>query len=158
MLSRYHHRINSHWLTIFISKGHLTLGIRAQPGQHTILAQLCLTLHQSVGIVDWRRHQHIGLVAGITKHQALIAGTDIFIFGFVDTLSNIIRLLTNRIEHRTGLAIKADIRTVVANTGNYIANNLLEIDIGIGANFTGNNGHASFDHSLYRDTGVRIIF
>ena len=157
MLCRQHYGINRHRLAILISQSYLTLGVGTQPGQHTILAQLGLALHQTVSIVDRCRHQYSSFVTRITKHQALIASANIFVLSLVDTLGNIPRLLANGVEHGAGIAIKAYIGTVVADAGNHIANNLLEIYIGIGAHFSGNNRHAGFDHGLYGNPGVRIV-
>ena len=109
MLGREDNRIDGYWNTSFISQCYLAFCIRTQPGQHTVFTQLCLALDQSMSVVNRRGHQHISLVAGIAKHQALIAGTNIFVFSGIDSLSNITRLFADCIEYRTGIAIEANL-------------------------------------------------
>ena len=74
MLGRQNHGLNADRAIVFISEAELALGIRAQPRQGAVLAHLGLAFHQPVGIGDRCRHQHIGLVAGVTEHQALVTG------------------------------------------------------------------------------------
>ena len=83
MLGRQHHGLDADRAVVFISKGELALGVRTQPRQGAVLAHLGLAFHQPVGIGDRRRHQHIGLVAGVAEHQPLVAGTLFAVFRLV---------------------------------------------------------------------------
>ena len=52
----------------------LRFRIGPQPRQTAVSAHFRLALHQPVGVIDRERHQHVGLVASVAEHQALIAG------------------------------------------------------------------------------------
>ena len=75
--------------------GELGFGIGAQPRQKTAFAHFALALHQAVAVVDGKRHQYGGFVAGIAEHQALVACAlvQIHALAFVDALGYIGRLL-----------------------------------------------------------------
>ena len=45
-----------------------------------------------MGVVDRRRHQRRGLVAGIAEHDALVAGTLVLVAGGIDALGDMGRL------------------------------------------------------------------
>ncbi len=157
MLSRQNNRINGDGFAVFVAQCDLTFRVWTQPRQNTVFAQTRLAFHQPMGVINGRRHQHRRFVAGVAKHQTLVASTDIFVLALVDALGNIAGLLAYRIKYRAGITIETHVRAVVTDVRNHIADNLLKIDIGIGAHFTGNNRHACFNQRLHGDTGVRII-
>ena len=80
-----------HGFAIDIVDRKLTLGIRAEPRQTAILAHFSLALHQAVRVVDRQRHERRCFVAGVTKHQTLVASALVEIdpLTFVNALCNI---------------------------------------------------------------------
>ncbi len=77
VLARQHHGVNAVRFAVHIAHGDLALGVRPQERHATIFAQLGLALHQTVGVVNGRGHQLGRFIAGITKHQALVAGAGV---------------------------------------------------------------------------------
>ena len=63
------------------STGDLALAVRAQIAHLAVLAHLGQALGQLVGQADGHGHQLRGLVAGITEHHALVAGTAHLVVG-----------------------------------------------------------------------------
>ena len=60
-----------------------------------------------MGKLNGGRHQHIRLMGGITKHQALVTGTLLFRARAVNALGDFGGLFAKHIDNRTGGTIKA---------------------------------------------------
>ena len=73
VLSRQHHCFNADWFMVFINHGDLAFCIWPQPGKLAGFAHCCLTLHQLMRQCNRGGHQHVGFIAGIAEHQALVA-------------------------------------------------------------------------------------
>ena len=56
---------------ILILNRDLTLCIRPQPGQYSVLPHLSLPLHQPMRIGDGHRHEYTGFITGIAEHWAI---------------------------------------------------------------------------------------
>ncbi len=157
VLSGQHHRVHRHRLAVFIAQGYLALGVRTQPAEPAVLAQLRLALHQPVGEVDRRRHQRVGFVGGVAEHQALVAGALFLVLGFVDAHGDVRGLLADAVEHRAGGAVEAHVGAVVADVQNHLADDVFQFHIGAGAHFAGNDGHTGLDHGLHGHAGVGVV-
>ena len=146
-------------LAVHIAHGDLTLGVRAQKGQTTILAQLCLALDQSVRVVDGRRHQFGRFVAGVAKHQALIAsaGVQMIIGGVVHTLGNIVALLVIGHQYRTTPVINAVVGVVVAYALQGVSRHLDVIHMGVGGDLTGQHHQTGVAQGLGGDAGFGVL-
>ena len=142
---------------VFVAEGHLRFGIRAQPRQHTVAAHFRLPLNQTVRVGNRRGHQGRCFVAGIAKHQALVAGTLFAFFFAIHALGDVGRLLADDVQHGTGCAVEADVGAVVADVGNGLAHDALQIHPGGGGDFAGDHRHAGFDEGFAGDTGIRIL-
>ena len=57
--------------------------------------------------MNWRGHEHVGLIGSKTKHQPLIASALVGFIGLVRAQRNVGRLLSNGIDHGAGVAVKA---------------------------------------------------
>src|SRR5690606_7611559 len=145
VLGGQHHGIDADHLAAVVTAGDLGLGVRAQPGQQAGLAGLGLALDQAVAEDDRRRHQHIGLVAGVAEHQALVAGALVFRLGAVDTLVDVRGLLANDVDDAAGGAVETDVRAGVANVADHLAGDLFQVDPGAGGHFAGDDGDAGLD-------------
>ncbi len=157
VLGGQHHRIDADHLAAFVAAGHLGLGVRAQPWQQAGLARLGLALDQAVGEADRRRHQHVGLVAGVAEHQALVAGALVFRLGPVDALVDVHRLLADDVQHAAGGAIEADVGAVVADVDDDLAHQLFQVDPGGGGDFTGDDRHAGLDQGFACHASVLVL-
>ncbi|MNZ56764.1 hypothetical protein D3C78_747170 [compost metagenome] len=157
VLGGQHDGVDADHAAVFITAGDLGLGVRAQPGQQARLAGFGLALHQTVGEADRRRHQHVGFVAGIAEHQALVAGALIFGLGAVDTLVDVGGLLANDVEDAAGGAIETDVGAVVADVDDDLAHQLFQVDPGGGGDFTGDDGDTGLDQGFAGDAGVLVL-
>ncbi len=92
-------------LAVDIAKGDLALGVGQKPGGGAVAlaAQLAHPPQDQVGIIERRRHQPVGLAAGIAEHDALIARPLVLVAGGVDALGDV-----------GGLAVQQDLDLRVA--------------------------------------------
>jgi hypothetical protein len=75
VLGGQHDGVDARWPAIrIVLDRDLALGVRTQPRQHALLAQLRLTLHEPMREHDRHRHELAGFVDGEAEHQPLIAG------------------------------------------------------------------------------------
>src|SRR5690606_24701427 len=152
-----HHGVDAHHLAAFIAAGDLALGVRAQPRQQAGLAGLGLALDQAVAEHDGRGHQHVGLVAGVAEHQALVAGALVLRLGAVHALGDVHGLLADDVDDTAGGAVEADFGAGVADVADHVADDLLQVDPGAGGHFTGDDGHAGLDQGFHRHAGVLVL-
>ena len=134
VLGRHHDGVDLDRPTIDVAHGQLTLRVRPQPRQATVLPHFALALHDAVCVVDRKRHQLRRLVAGVAEHQALVAGTlvEVQTFAFIDTLGDVRRLAIDGGQHRAGLVVEADVGVVVTDAPYRILRQLPVIDVGLG--------------------------
>ena len=69
-----HHGVQPDRDVVLVLDGDLRLAVRAQVGQHAVLADLGQPACQPVGQRDRQRHQLRGVVDRVAEHQALVAG------------------------------------------------------------------------------------
>ena len=103
-------------------------------------------------------HEGLGLVGGIAKHHALVAGADqvdrvgggagLGLKRLVDALGDIGGLLVDEAHDAAGIAVKTELGAVVADAADDAAGNFLYVDIGLGANLAGNDDGAGGHESL----------
>ena len=145
---------------VHVAHGDLALGIGTQKGQAAILAQLRLALDQTVGVINGRRHQLGGFVAGITKHQALVAGAgvQVVITGVVDALGDVVALLVVGHQHRATFVVNAVVRVVVADALEGVARDLDVVHRGVGGDFTRQQDQAGVAQGLCGDPRFGVLF
>merc|ERR1719440_295106 len=101
MLSGDHHGVNLQWLhraicLLRILDGNLSLAIWAQPPQLATLAHIGELLAQASGHGMCQWHAILGLVASISKHDALIASANIhFVLAHMHSSGNVWALLVD---------------------------------------------------------------
>ena len=122
-----------------------------------MLAQRGLALDETVGVINGRGHQHVGLIGSVAEHQALVAGALLVLLAVVHPHGYVVGLLADGVQHRAGCAVKAHVGAVVANIENDLAHHVLQVDVGLGGHLAGNDGHAGLDHCLHRDPGFRVV-
>ena len=142
-----------------VAQGDLALGVRSQEGQATVLAQLGLAFHQTVRVVDRRRHQFGGLIAGVAKHQALVTGTGVqmIVRGMVDPLGNVIALFVVGDQYGATFVVDAVVGVVIANAFEGIARHLDVVDMGVGGDFTGQHHQAGVAQGLGGNAGFGVL-
>ena len=159
MLGRQHYGVDAVRLAVDIAHRDLALGVRAQERQAAVLAQLGLALDQTVRVVNRRRHQFRGFVAGIAEHQALVAGTgvQVVVAGMVHALGDVIALLVIGDQHRAALVIDAVFGVVIANALDGVARNLDIVDMGVGGDFAGQHDQTGIGQGFGRDTAAWVL-
>ena len=110
-------------------------------------------------------HEGLGLVGGVAKHHALVAGADqvdrvgggagLGLEGLVDALGDIGRLLVDEAHNTAGIAVEAELGAVVANTADNATGDFLHVDVGLGADLAGDDDGAGGHEGL---TGAADVF
>ena len=124
MLRGDHNRRRPYRLAVLVLQGDLALGVGPELRPPARMPVLGHALQDHVGILDRRRHQLVGLVAGVAEHDALIAGAEIFVAAGVDTLGDVARLAVQADLDRGLLPMKTGL--LVADTLHRLARNLLD--------------------------------
>ena len=145
-----HHGLDADRLVVLVTERALALRVRAQPRQLAVLAHLRLLLDQTVRVDDRRGHVAVGFLRGVTEHQALVAGTLVLRVLAVDALSDVLRLLADRVQHRAGVAVEA----LVEHDS---AHDLLDLDDGVRGDLAGDDDHAGLRHRLAGHAAVRLL-
>lgn len=149
---------NNGTAVVGVLNGDLSLGIRAQPGDGTVLAGIGHGRIELVGEEDGQGEEFRGLISGIAKHDTLVTSTKVFEGLFVmETLGDIGRLLLDGNEDIAGLVVEALVGRVVANLLDGIADNLLVVEAGLGGNLTKDHDHTGLSGSLACDLGERVL-
>jgi hypothetical protein len=110
-----------------------------------------------VGEVDRRRHQHLGLVAGVAEHQALVTRALLFRTLAVDTLVDVRRLLAQGHRDRTGRVVEALVRTVVADAPDHVTDDVLDLDPCAGLDLAADQHQSGGGEGLGGDTRLRVL-
>ena len=105
-----------------------------------------------MGQRDGRGHQFGSLIRGVAEHHALVAGT-----AGVHALGNVARLFVDRRDDGAGVGVEAVEGIVVADGGDDAADKALEIDVGLGGDFTGDDHQAGGREGLGGDAAVGIL-
>ena len=98
---------------------------------------------QLVGQRNRRRHQLRILIAGIAKHHSLVAGA-----AGVHAHGDVAGLLVDAGDHGAGVGVEAVERVVVADGGDGAADQRLEIHVGLGGDFAGDDDQAGGGQGL----------
>ena len=135
--------------TVNVLNGYLGLTIGTKVGESAVLSNLGKSLSKLVSEGDGERHKLGGLVACVTEHKSLVActGVKLVILAFlslkalVNAHSNICALLVDGAENRAGGSVKAILCSVVANLGNGVTYDFLNINARLCCNFTHNGNN-----------------
>jgi hypothetical protein len=105
-----------------------------------------------MGKDDRHRHEFGRLVGGIAEHQSLVAGT-----AGIHAHRNIARLLVNGGEDGTGVVVEPPGGVAVADILNDFANDIGNLDIGLGGDFSGHEGNPSRQNRLAGHAGEFVL-
>ena len=122
---------------LIIFNGNLGFAVGAQIFERAVLAHLGQTECQLVRKRDRQRHQFGGFIASVTKHQALVARTNVELVGvailgfkgLVNAHCNVGGLFVQRDNNGTAIAVKAVFCAVVTDLADGVANDSLHVHI-----------------------------
>ena len=160
VLGGQHHGVDAVGHAVHIAQRDLALGIGAQKGQAAVFAQLGLALHQAVCVINRGGHQLGRFVAGITKHQALVAraGIQMVVGRLVHALGNVVGLLVVANHHRTAFVVDAVVGVVVADALDGVARHLDVVHMRVGGDFTGQHDQAGVGQGFSGHAAARVLF
>lgn len=162
-------------LVLLVLDGDLGLGVRSEPAHGTVSSGSGHGGVQLVGKHDGLGHQLGGLrrkrlgseirrklgetyfVGGITEHDTLVTCTVVLQVTVVQTLGDIGRLLLNSNQDVTGLVVETLLRVVVTDLFDGVSDNGLEVDSGLGGDFTEDHDHTGLGGGLTGDLGVGVL-
>ncbi len=130
----------------------LSLAVRPEVGEDALAARLRQTFAQPVREHDRQRHQFRRLAAGVAEHQALVAGA-----AGVHAHGDVGRLAVDRRDDAAGIAVEPVLRVGVADLADGFANQLLDVDVGVGGDLAGDEAEASGDERFARHAAGRIL-
>ena len=151
MLGRDDHRVDAGGLAVLVLHGDLALGVGPGPLKlGATLAEVGVLLEELVGVLDAHGHQHVGLVAGVAEHHALVASTLLGVEALAlgHTLGDVGALLLDRDHHAAGVAIKALVRVVVADLVDHVADERVVVHVRLAGDLTGDDDQTGLGHGL----------
>jgi hypothetical protein len=101
---------------------------------------------------DRGRHQFFGLVASIPKHHSLVAGA-----AGVYAHGDVAGLLVDAGDDGAGVAVEAVEGVVVADGLDGATDYLLEVDVGLGGDFSGDDYQAGGGEGFTGDTAIGVF-
>lgn len=101
--------------------------------------------------------QRTYLVGSITEHDTLVTGTVVLQITVVQTLGDIGRLLLNGNQDVTCLVVETLLRVIVTDLLDGVSDNGLEVNSGLGGDFTENHDHTGLGSGFTGDLGVGVL-
>ncbi len=166
MLTRDQHVRQTRRLPIDILDRHLRLTVRTQIIERAVLTHIGQPLRQPVRQPDRHRHQIRRVITRIPEHHALITRADLIetvretvtdLLRLVDPHRNVRRLLIDRRQHRTRIAVEPERIVVVPDTAHRVAHHPRIIHIRLRADLTRDHHHPRRAHRLARHPRLRIL-
>jgi len=153
---------NGHGLAVLIHHGDLRFGVRAQPRDFAALADVRQFAAEAVGEHDRRGHQFGRFIAGVTKHQALVAGTlfvGLLTLGFagVHALGDVGGLLGDNYIYKHAVGMKDVIVIDIADLADGRARDLDEIQVRLRGDLTADDDDVGFDVGFAGDAGKLVL-
>ena len=142
----------------------LGLAVGAEVRQLAGLADLGEAARHPMGEGDRQRHQLRRLAAGEPEHHPLVAGTELVrgrivadLERRVDALGDVRRLALDRDQRAAGLVVEAVVGSGIADVADGVADDLLEVDVGVRRDLAEDDHEAGRRRRLAGDAGVRIV-
>lgn len=143
---------------LLVLDGDLGLTIGAQPLEGSILANVGETLAEAGGEEVGEGHELGGLVGGVAEHDTLVTSADLLdALVEVDALGDIGALLLDGDDDVAGVAVDALVGGGVADVADGGADDVLEIDLGVGGDLTEDHDHAGLGGGLAGDLGLGVL-
>ncbi len=167
MLRRDDDCVDAHGTHAVVFDRYLRLAIGPQPGDVAALARGGEHAGEVVREHDGQRHQFGRLAAGVAEHHALVAGAgqleSIVAGAFldfertVDAERDVGRLLVDRDRDAARFGVEADLRLDVADVGDRRADDLGNVDVGLGRDLARDVDLARDCERFDRDAAERIV-
>ena len=141
VLGRYYDRMHAlRFVVVAVFDRNLALGVGSQVGHHLAFAADGGQFLQDYVRQDQRGgHQLLGLRAGVTEHDSLVAGA-LFLFGLAyDALVDIGRLFVDRRQHAARIAVETVIGVRIADPVDHAARDVLYVHVRFRTDFTGHD-------------------
>merc|ERR1719262_969801 len=142
---------------LLVTNGHLSLAVRSQPPERSILADIGQLLAQTSCNQDSQGHGDLGLIRSVTKHDSLISCTHIhLVLADVDTACNVRTLLVDAYQDLACLVaqtlavntVKFIFKRGVANAFDSRAHNLVIVKLRAGGDLSEDHDHVVFAGTL----------
>ncbi len=132
--------------------GDLALAVGTQVRELAGLSYFRQFLGQFMSQRDGCGHQLGGLVGGVAEHHALVAGA-----AGVNALRDVGGLAVDGGDDGAGVVVEALDGVVVANLFDRVADQGLEVDVGLSGDLTGDDDEAGAGEGLAGDAAQRIF-
>lgn len=144
---------------LLVLDGDLGLGVRAEPAEGAIAAEVGHAAVELVGEHNGHGHHLGSLVRGIAEHDTLVTSTNVLnVERLLDqTLRDIGRLLLDGNKDVAGLVVEALVRVVIADLLDSITDDLLVVQVGLGGDLTEHHDHTSLGGGLTGDLGEGVL-
>jgi len=159
VLRRDNHRVDANRLLAIVFDGDLALAIGTKPVDFTLLASFRQAIEDAVRQSNREWHELWGFVGGKTEHQTLVASADIFasVSVVIHAHGDVRALAVQTNFDGAGCCIEADVVVGVADFLDDLTGNLLEIDVGLGGDFTSEAAEVGGYQGFASDAAVRIL-
>ena len=161
-------RVDAHRAVVLVVlHSDLGLAVRTEIVERAVLAHLGQTARHFMRERDGQRHKLARFVAGVAEHHALVSGAVgeivalaalLALERLVDAHCDIGGLLVDGREHRAGLAVKAELRAVVADVAHNVAHDLRDIDVAARGDLAHDENKAGRGSALARNVAVGVLF
>ena len=146
------------WDTIdqLVFAGDLGLSVGTDPLAGSVLTDLGELGSKAGGQVVGERHESLGLIGGVSKHDTLVTGSNVLDIDGIDRLGNIGGLLLDGDNDVARLVVESLGRIIVSNVLDGITNDLLVVDRSGGGDLSEDHDHAGLAAGLAGNTRVLV--
>ena len=145
-------------LAALVAHGDLGLAVGAQIRQRAVVAHRGEALRQAAGQIMRHRHERRRLVGRVAEHHTLVTRADevervggaagLGVEGLVHALRDVGALLVDKVKHTAGVAVEAELGAVVPDAAHDLTRDVLDVDVGLGADLAGDDDGAGGDEGL----------
>lgn len=139
--------------------GDLGFHVGEGPVELAAVAEFGVLFDEAVREVNGERHEGVGLVAGVAKHEALVASALLFVesVAFVDALSDVWGLAVEVNEDRAVVGVEADAWVGVADFANGVADNFCVVDEGAGGDLSSDDDESGLHEGFTSHAAVGVF-
>ncbi len=168
MLRRDQDLLDADRAAVLVADGDLSLAVGAQVGDVAVVADLREAAGELVRERDRHGHELGRLVRRVAEHHPLVARPGdvqlVVVLGVlahlerrVDALSDVRRLLVDRVDDRAGVGRESELGVRVADAADRLASDVLDVDVDLGRDLAGDDDEARVHERLARDAPVWIV-